>query len=129
MDILKIVSVSVICAVGCIVVKQIKPEFVPFLQISSLLVVCTLSVNGVKKLLESVSELVGVGGVVQDEYVFLLVKVLGVAVITKFATEICNDSGNSSLAVGVALAGKAAILILCFPLLTTVVNLAAGMLK
>lgn len=129
MDILKIVSVTVICAVCCVIVKQIKPEFVPFLQISSLIVIFTLCVNGVKNLLTSVSQLAGISGVVQNEYILLLIKVLGVAVITKFAAEICNDSGNSALGVAVSVAGKAAILIICFPLLSTVVKLAAGMLK
>ncbi len=129
MDILKLVSVAVICAVSCVIVKQIKPEFVPFLQISSLIVIFTLCVNGVKNLLTSVSQLAGISGVVQNEYILLLIKVLGVAVITKFAAEICNDSGNSALGVAVSVAGKAAILIICFPLLSTVVKLAAGMLK
>lgn len=129
MDILKLVSVAVVCSVICVTVKQIKPEFVPILQISSLIVIFTLCVNSVKNLLTSVSELVGISGVVQDEYILLLVKVLGVALITKFAIEICNDSGNSVLGVAVSLAGKAVILMICFPLLSTVARLAAGMLK
>ncbi|MEE0980647.1 MAG: stage III sporulation AC/AD family protein [Acutalibacteraceae bacterium] len=75
------------------------------------------------------SDLAGVSGAVQEEYVLLLLKVLGVALITKFAIDICNDSGNSALGTAVSLAGKAVILIMCFPLLSTVVELAVGMLK
>ena len=129
MEILKIVTIAVVCAVICVIVKQIKPEFVPILQISSLIVIFTLCVSGVKNLFASVSELAGVSGVMQDEYIVLLVKVLGVALITKFAIEICNDSGNSVLGEAVSLAGKAVILMMCFPLLSTVARLAAGMLK
>ena len=129
MDILKLVSLAVVCSVICVIIKQIKPEFVPILQIGSLIVIFTLCVSGVKNILTSVSELAGVSDVVQDEYIVLLVKVLGVALITKFAIEICNDSGNSVLGVAVSLAGKAVILIMCFPLLSTVASLAAGMLK
>ena len=129
MDILKLVSIAVVCSVICILVKQIKPEFVPFLQISSLIIIFAFCVNGVRKLLISMSDLAGVSGAVQEEYVLLLLKVLGVALITKFAIDICNDSGNSALGTAVSLAGKAVILIMCFPLLSTVVELAVGMLK
>lgn len=129
MEILKLVSIAVVCSVICIIIKQIKPEFVPILQISSLIVIFSLCVSGVKNLLTSVSELTGVSGAVQDEYILLLIKVMGVALITKFAIEICNDSGNSVLGVAVSLAGKAVILMMCLPLLNTVARLAAGMLK
>lgn len=129
MEILKLVSIAVVCSVICIIIKQIKPEFVPILQISSLIVIFSLCLSGVKNLLTSVSELTGVSGAVQDEYILLLIKVMGVALITKFAIEICNDSGNSVLGVAVSLAGKAVILMMCLPLLNTVARLAAGMLK
>lgn len=129
MDILKIIAISVISAVVCIVARQIKPEFVPFLQLSSLVVIFTVSIDGLRDLLATVTELIGISEVVYDEYVFLMLKVLGIAVITKIGTEVCNDSGNSALAVGVELIGKAAILMICFPLFRMVINLAGGLLK
>ncbi len=129
MDILKVIAVSVISVVICIVVRQIKPEFVPFLQLSSLIVVFTVSLDGLKDLLTTVTDLIGISEVIYDEYVFLMLKVLGIAVITKIGTEVCNDSGNSALAVGVELIGKAAILMICFPLFRMVINLAGGLLK
>ncbi|MBP3939011.1 MAG: hypothetical protein IK955_06345 [Clostridia bacterium] len=129
MDILKIVLVSAVCTVFCLVLKQFKPEIVPFLQIASILLIFSLAYDGAKQLLGEVTELISESGVVYDEYTYLLMRVLGIALITKIGAELCRDSGNSVLAVIVEFAGKLTILLLCFSLLKTVVGLASGLLR
>lgn len=129
MDILRIVIMSALCAIMCLILKQYRPEFVPFLQIASLILVFSLVYDGIKKMLHSMAELISASDVVYDEYIFLLIRVLGIALVTKTGTEICKDSGNGILCVIVELSGKLAILLLCFPLLKMIVQMANGMLK
>lgn len=130
MDILRVVLVSAVCAIICLVLKQYRPEFVPFLQISSLLLILTLIYDSIRELLDSMTDLLSESGsAVYDEYIFLLIRVLGIAFITKVGTEVCKDSGNGILSVIIEFSGKLVILLMCFPLLKTVVQLANGMLK
>lgn len=129
MDILRIVIVSALCAVMCLVLKQYRPEFVPFLQIASLILVFSLVYDALKSLLHSMTDLLSASEAVYDEYIFLLIRVLGIAFITKVGTEICKDSGNGILCVIVEFSGKLSILLLCLPLFKMVVELANGMLK
>ncbi len=129
MDILKIVLISAVCSVLCLILKQFRPEIVPFLQIASIVLVFSLAYDGVRKLLDSVTNLLLINSIAYSEYTYLLIRVLGIALITKIGTELCKDSGNSVLAVIVEFAGKLAILLLSFSLLKTVVMLASGLLK
>lgn len=129
MDILKIVLIAAVCAVLCLILKQFRPEFVPFLQVASIILVFSIAYEGIRKLLDAIADLLTTEGVVYAEYTYLLMRVLGIAFITKIGTELCKDSGNSVLAVIVEFAGKLAILLLCVSLLKTVVLLASGLLK
>ncbi len=129
MDILKIVLIAAVCAVLCLILKQVRPEFAPFLQVASIILVFSIAYEGIRKLLDAITDLLTTDGFVYAEYTYLLMRVLGIAFITKIGTELCKDSGNSVLAVIVEFAGKLAILLLCVSLLKTVVLLASGLLK
>ena len=65
----------------------------------------------------------------QSGYINVLFKAVGVAVTAKIGADICRDSGNSALASAVELAGKAAIILLSMPMLKTLADAAAGLLK
>ena len=63
----------------------------------------------------------------QEERWQILLKTLGICLLTQTAGDLCRDAGEASLAGKVELAGKTAILLLCLPmfreLLHTAVNL------
>lgn len=128
MEIIKIAGVSIVCAVISLILKQIRPEIVPFAEIASIIVIVAMIVERLKSLLEMLNELVGSIGIINEGYILLLVKVLGVAVITKLASDICRDCGNSALGTNVELAGKVIILVMSFTLIKTIAELAKGLL-
>ena len=58
-----------------------------------------------------------------------ILKIVGIGYLTEFGANICQDSGNGSLADKVLLAGK--VLILCFalPIVNSMLNVVIGLLK
>ncbi len=128
MEIIKFVAVAVVCAVVCLVLKGIRPEIVPFAEVAAVIVIVVMLAEKLKQALGTLNDLIGNIAVLNDGYIFLLIKILAVAVITKTGADICRDCGNSALGVNVELAGKVIILVMCFPLLKTVVELADGLL-
>ncbi len=50
------------------------------------------------------------------EWITILIKVLGVTLITQFACDICRDSGETALASKIELAGKIFIIVFALPL-------------
>ena len=63
------------------------------------------------------------------EYVAVMLKGLGVALLTHVCASVCRDCGRGSVADWVELAGKLEILIMCFPLIGEIVTTAVGLLE
>ena len=117
-DIVKISVLAVVCTVVTALIKQYAPSYSSLAQIAALVAVLTLGMTFIKDALSSALELMNVSAL-QSEYIFLLIKALGIAVTAKFAADACRDSGSSSLAGAVELAAKAAILVLTCLLYTS----------
>ena len=69
---------------------------------------------------ESLNELFESAG--QAQYFALLIKALGICLITRFAASFCADSGNSSLAEKVGLLGRCGVIVLALPLIAEIVE-------
>lgn len=126
-DIVKISVLAVVCTVVTALIKQYAPSYSSIAQIAALVAVLTLGITFIKDALSSVLELMNVSAL-QSEYIFLLIKALGIAVTAKFAADACRDSGSSSLAGAVELAAKAAILVLTMPMLKALAAAVSGLL-
>lgn len=125
----KIAAVGIVCAVLCVLVKQYRPELEPFVQMGGIIVLAVMLFKYLKIVLDSALGLLNEFDIIDAEYLEILAKVLGIAIITKIGADICSDSGNSALASNVELAGKVMILVLCFSLIKTVARLAGGLLQ
>ena len=126
-DIVKISVLAVVCTVVTALIKQYAPSYSSLAQIAALVAVLTLGMTFIKDALSSAPELMNVSAL-QSEYIFLLIKALGIAVTAKFAADACRDSGSSSLAGAVELAAKAAILVLTMPMLKALAAAVSGLL-
>jgi stage III sporulation protein AD len=62
------------------------------------------------------------------EYVAVMLKGLGVALLTHSCSSVCRDCGKGSVADWVEFAGKLEILLLCFPLMSEIITTAVGLL-
>ena len=123
MIIVKIILVAVICSIVAVTVRQVKPEFLPFIQVASLLILLTFSLSSIQVIIEKLSVLTNSTDSFIAESVFTLFKVLAIALATKLASEICRDNGNSAVALCTELAGKIMIIVMCLPLVEVIFEL------
>jgi stage III sporulation protein AD len=128
MEIVKIVAIAIVCALLCTVLKQYKPEYAIVVQLAASVFILLLVVSAMGDLINAVRELVNGSGI-DTEYLTLLLKALGVAVLTQLAADACRDSGETALSNKVELAGKVTILLLCLPLVKAMIQLSAGLIK
>ena len=129
MESLKFAVIAVICAVLCVLVRQIRPEIAVFVQLGGIIVIVVMIIGYLKTVLAASTELFEKFNVLDAGYFKLLIKVLGIAVVSKTGADICADSGNSALAANVELAGKVIIIALCFSLIKAVTELAGSLLE
>ena len=116
----KICGGALLCAVAIVLLRSVKSELLP-LQWTGTMVLCGASLLLWQPVLVWLGELCSTAGV--GDEATLLLKGLGVAVLTQLCAELCRQSGESALANGVEMAGRAEILLLCLPMLKDLVAL------
>lgn len=129
MEMLKFAVIGVVCALAAVLVKEHRSDISPFVQLAGIAVLAVMSISVLEKIFERAKGLFPSSEIISGGYLELLVKVVGIAVITKISADICSDSGNSAISSAVELTGKALILLLCMPLLEAVASLAGGLLE
>ncbi|MEG0978786.1 MAG: SpoIIIAC/SpoIIIAD family protein [Oscillospiraceae bacterium] len=128
MDIIKITIFVIILTILIVVIREFKPEFAVVIQIGAIGVIAFLimsSLGGLLKTTLNIAEM----SLLNSEFFLLMIKALGIAIVTQIATGICDDSDNKTLAFGVELAGKVTILAMCIPMIKAVAGIAVQMIK
>lgn len=127
MEILKIAALA-LCAVMIIVlVKNYKPEFGIFVAIGCSVLILYFLVDSLKYAFSYMSQLydkLDYG----KTYFPIIIKVLAIAYITEFTSQLCKDAGESSIASKVELAGKIIIFCIAIPVFISILNLVEQLL-
>ena len=127
MDIFKIIGVGIITAVTALIVKQIKPEVSIIITISGGIIMLLMLVESLTSIFAAFNSIVEKSGLASGLFTTIL-KIIGVGYITEFAANLCNDSGASSIADKILLAGKIIILVLALPIVTNIIDIISGLL-
>ncbi len=128
MDIVKIAFMAIVTAMLYALIRQIKPEIAPLVIIGGSAVILITLTDSLINVSQSVDEMMSLAGI-EKENVSILMKALGICVVTQFTADICYDNSSSSLAAAVELAGKIGAITLAMPMLKTVAQLAIGLIN
>lgn len=91
MDIIKIVGTGLIALFLIIIVKQYRPEFTIYISIIAGTIILFFVVDKLSEILGILSNLGNKSGV-DSQYILILFKITGIAYLTEYAMNICNDS-------------------------------------
>lgn len=122
MDIIKIIGIGLISLIIIIILKQYKPEFTIYVSIIAGVLIITLCLDrltGIINILTTLSSRTGIN----SEYLGILLKITGIAILTEFAVSICNDAGESAIATKIDLGGKIIIISISIPIIVALLEL------
>ena len=122
MSVFQIIGIGLISTVLSVLIKQHRAELAMFLPIagSILIIFCILPhLKSVLYLFENISESAGIN----NQYIKIVIKVIGVAYICQFASDLCKDAGELSIASKIEFAGKVLILSLSMPIIYSLLEL------
>ena len=86
-----------------------------------------LSVLGsASAVIETVRQIVAVSGI-STGYLAIMLKVIGICLLTEFTANTCRDAGSSALAANVTLAGKLLVTVTALPLYVDILNAVTAM--
>lgn len=128
MDIIKIAFIGILTALCYSLLRNVKPEIAPLVALAGICLVFFVLADSLLSVTGSVDEMMSLAGIDTDN-VSLLLRALGICVVSQFAADICYDNSCSSLGSAVELAGKAGAVALVLPMIKTVAQIAIGLIN
>lgn len=127
MEIVKIIGVGLVALILIIILKQYKPEFTIYASIIAGAIILLMVMDklySIINLLANISQKAGIG----NEFLKIILKITGIAILTEFAVSICKDSGESAIASKIDLGGKIIIISISIPIITALLELVISIL-
>ena len=124
---LKAAAVAVVGAVLGLVLKKNTPEISLLLSMAISCAVLALGAELLKDVLDFVTSLTEVTNI-SSASISAVLKAVGIGIVTRIAVDICKDSGQTSAASSVELAGTVTALFVAMPLMETVLEMIRSLL-
>lgn len=123
---IKIAAFGIFVSVILILLRQENKSFAMTLNLLAGIFIFYLILPELNKILLMLNNL-GENIKIQSNYILILFKTIGIAYICEFASQICQDAGEKTIASKISLGGKILILSFAIPILNeliqTVLNL------
>jgi stage III sporulation protein AD len=120
-DIFQIAAIGIIGMVLAMTLKREAPLFAILISLAVALLIFLLIVPqlaGLVALVDIITTYLSQG----QEYILVVVKIIGIAYIAEFGGQICRDAGEGAIAGKVELAGKVLIMGVAAPVIISLVE-------
>ena len=127
MDVVKVSLLAIAIVFAITFTKQIKPEMSVIITVAGSVVMLIYILGYFNDIVVFYNQLVVSTGVNQ-KYFTILLKAIGIGYLVEFASGVCRDSGNTSIADKVVFVGKLSILSLAIPVIQSIFEIMSDIL-
>lgn len=122
MDIFKIGIIGIIAVVLAITIKSQSSQISLLISIVTGIIIFLMIIPALEEVIDGIFNIVrkldiGVG------YIGVILKIIGIAYIAEFCTQICQDAGENAIASKIELGGKVLIMLISVPIITELLDL------
>lgn len=120
-EIIKVIGIGLIALVIAIILKQYRPEYVIYISIIAGILILFLTLekfSGIINLLKSISDKT----YINKQFLEILLKITGIAIITEFAVSICSDAGEKAIASKIEIGSKVIIVTMSIPIISSLLE-------
>lgn len=106
---------------------NIKREYAIVVMVGATLLFATYGLESLRSVIERITafeESVGI----DQEYLSILLKMVGIAYLTQLVVSLCRDAGNGAVAGQINMIGKISMLLVSFPVLEALLKTVGEML-
>ena len=121
-ELIKIIGIGLIALVIVIILKQYRPEYAIYVSIIDGILILFLAMeklSGIINLLQAISDKT----YINKQFLGILLKITGIAIVTEFAVSICSDSGEKAIATKIELGSKVIIVAMSIPIISSLLEL------
>lgn len=123
-----IIAMTAVCGgLFALKMRQYQPEYSLYLVLATGVLLLYFCYDGLLQMVEfvnTISETLGGEGI----YLKVLCKLIGIAYVSEFASDICKDAGYQTLAGQVQIAGKLTILVAAIPICNRLIQTVEALL-
>lgn len=121
-EIIKIIGIGLTALIIAIILKQYRPEYAIYVSIIVGVLILFLimeSFTGIINLLKSISSKT----YINKQFLGILLKITGIAIVTEFAVSICSDAGEKAIASKIEIGSKVIIITMSIPIISSLLEL------
>jgi len=120
-EIVQVIGLAIVVTVIGTVLRQIKPEMAIQLSILAGVAIFLLIMDKIRIIIDLMQKLADQANI-SSYYLFIILKVVGVAYLAEFGCQICKDAGENALATKVEIAAKIFVVILAIPIIVAIME-------
>lgn len=127
MDIIQIAVIGIVSSVLAITIKKETPQLGILISIvvgTIIFIAIIPKLSAVMSMITKITDNIDI----DLTYISVVLKIIGIAYISQFSSQICIDAGESAIASKIELAGKVLIIVVSAPILLGLVDLIITML-
>jgi len=122
MEIIKIIGIGLVSLIIVIVIKQYKPEFALYVSIAAGLIIFLMvmdKLSGIIDLLMNLSNKANIN----KEFIVILLKITGIAILSEFAISVCKDAGEAAIASKIDFGAKIIMVGISIPIIASLLEM------
>ncbi len=116
MNIIKIIGIGFLTLVISILLKDVKKEFSLYAVIVGTSIILLLSFDTLKNIVEFLENLTRN---LKGDFIEVLLKMTGIAILTEYAVSLCKDTGETAIASKIDFGGKIVLIALSIPVISS----------
>jgi stage III sporulation protein AD len=121
MEIVKIVGIGLTAGMLIVLVRQKKPELALGLSIATSIFLFLVMVVKVLQVVDFL-QMLGARAKVDATHMSTVLKIIGIAYLTDFGSQVLTDAGEKAVASKVEMAGKMIIILLAVPIMLAILD-------
>ncbi len=115
MDIFKIAGLGIAAAVFAVFIKGWRPELAIQVSLAATVIILAAVLPYLRVVADMLKDIIAQAGV-ESRYIGIVLKIIGIAYIAQFASELCRDAGEGAIASKIEVAGKIIIMTMSMPI-------------
>lgn len=122
MEIVKIIGVGLIATIILAIIRTYKPELTIYVSIIAGAIIFSMVMDKLSAIIDLLTNLSKKSGI-NAQYVAILLKISGIAILSELAVSVCKDLGETAVATKIDLAGKIIIISISIPIISALLEL------
>lgn len=128
MEITALIDLCIITALLALSLRGQRPEFAMLLSLGCGVFVLLNLLGQMKGILSGLERVMaGLSG--QSDLTGIILKALGICIVAELGSQCCRDAGEAAIAAKVELAAKTALVLMCMPVFTQLLETAGELLR